>query len=107
MFINLYENSSFGLRAKLEVEPDFIPEIKIKSKFEKGQIKILFSDNGTGIPEDIIKNIFDPFFTTKKVGEGTGLGLSISCGIAEDHGGSLNYELYEGHTSFVLTLPKL
>lgn len=36
---------------------------------------IKISDNGCGIPENIMPDIFDPFFTTKK--RGTGLGLSI------------------------------
>lgn len=46
------------------------------------------SDNGAGIPEEIISRIFDPFFTTKEVGKGTGLGLSMAQGIvirAEGH----------------------
>lgn len=106
MFINLYENSSFGLRAKLELEPDFIPEIKIKSKFEKGQIKIVFSDNGTGIPEDIIKNIFDPFFTTKKGTEGSGLGLSLVYDTIQRHNGTIHVdESFENGARFIIEIP--
>jgi len=29
------------------------------------------SDQGCGIPEDVLENIFDPFFTTKELGKGT------------------------------------
>ena len=50
--------------------------------------------------------MFNPLYTTKKVGKGTGLGLSISKGIAVEHFGDLKYELIDGHTSFVLELPK-
>jgi PAS domain S-box-containing protein len=39
------------------------------------------SDNGEGIPAEVLPRIFDPFFTTKPVGVGTGLGLSICHGI--------------------------
>lgn len=52
-------------------------------------IRVSFTDNGPGIPEDNISRVFDPFFTTKEVGKGTGLGLSICYGIVREHGGRL------------------
>jgi PAS domain S-box-containing protein len=52
-------------------------------------VQISVSDNGTGIPEDIINKIFEPFFTTKEPGKGTGLGLSMVYGAIKDHQGYL------------------
>ena len=52
-------------------------------------IRITFSDDGPGIPQENFKHIFVPFFTTKEVGEGTGLGLSICHGIITEHGGRI------------------
>jgi two-component system, NtrC family, sensor kinase len=52
-------------------------------------IKIVISDNGKGISENILSKVFDPFFTTKQMNEGTGLGLSICHGIIEQHGGEI------------------
>ncbi len=50
--------------------------------------RIVISDNGHGIPEDVRHKIFEAFFTTK--GEkGTGLGLWVSNGIVQKHGGSI------------------
>ena len=63
-------------------------------------------DSGTGIPKSIIHKIMQPFFTTKDVGKGTGLGLSISKGLAESHGGTLEYDLNSVNTRFILQLPK-
>jgi two-component system NtrC family sensor kinase len=63
------------------------------------------TDNGAGIPAEVLPRIFEPFFTTKRVGEGTGLGLSVSYGIAEQHGGRLSVESESGHTVFTLLLP--
>ena len=39
-------------------------------------IMVAVSDNGVGMPPDVIAKAFDPFFTIKPVGKGTGLGLS-------------------------------
>lgn len=40
-------------------------------------VRIVFSDDGNGIPAQHIAKIFDPFFTTKLGQGGSGLGLSI------------------------------
>jgi len=72
---------------------------------EKGDVDLVITDTGSGIPEEDIENIFDPFFTTKEVGEGTGLGLSITYGIVEDFGGSIKVDSSpESGTVFTITL---
>jgi len=69
-------------------------------------VVVIVSDNGSGIPADVLPRIFDPFFTTKPVNKGTGLGLSIAHGIVAEQGGTIEVESIIGKgTSFILNLP--
>lgn len=68
--------------------------------------QLIVKDSGNGICIETLEKLFVPFFTTKEIGKGTGLGLSISKGIVEEHEGDLDYQKLDGHTAFILTLPK-
>jgi signal transduction histidine kinase len=46
------------------------------------------TDQGSGIPSDVLPEVFKPFFTTRA--RGSGLGLSIVKNIIETHGGTIN-----------------
>jgi len=73
---------------------------------EKNGVRIVFSDTGYGIPEEIRDKIFEPFFTTKPPGEGTGLGLAVSYGIVKEHNGELSVISEKGKgSSFTLWFP--
>jgi len=81
-------------------------EIVVSVNRENGFVKIMFTDTGCGIGDEIRNQIFDPFFTTKPVGKGTGLGLSISRNIVTDQGGDLRYVSEHGlMTMFEVLLP--
>ena len=68
------------------------------------QVVIRITDDGPGMPPDVIEKVFDPFFTTKE--EGTGLGLSIVDRIVREHGGSVDLVSSEGQgTTFTIVLP--
>lgn len=47
------------------------------------------TDNGCGIPRELIVKIFEPFFTTKPHETSTGLGLATIYGIVSQSGGSI------------------
>ena len=81
--------------------------VRISARADDGSAIITVSDDGPGIPPDLVARIFDPFFTTKDVGEGSGLGLSIVHGIVERHGGTITAEATPGGgATFVVRLPR-
>jgi signal transduction histidine kinase len=67
-------------------------------------ILITISDNGPGIPSEVMDRIFSPFFTTKP--QGSGLGLAIVRKIVDAHDGRIDVgERPGGGTIFRVTLP--
>jgi signal transduction histidine kinase len=67
---------------------------------------ISVTDEGTGIPEDILRRVCEPFFTTKAVGQGTGLGLAMVFGLAQQSKGRLVIDSEVGKgTRVELALP--
>ncbi|BEP27890.1 sensor histidine kinase [Helicovermis profundi] len=73
IFSNLIMNS---LIHGLEKKENGIIQIKIV-KYDVDKLKIIYTDNGTGIDKYLIKKVFDPFFTTKRGNGGSGLGLNV------------------------------
>lgn len=72
------------------------------------QVEVSVTDNGPGIPTELLTHVFDPFFTTKAPGEGTGLGLSICYRIISAHGGSISANSQPGQgTQFSIRLARV
>jgi len=88
-----------------ELDPVFAKQYSL---LPKKYVCLAISDNGMGIPEDVINKIFEPYFTTKGIGKGTGLGLAVVYGIIKDHHGAISVESEVGKgTSFKIYLPPI
>lgn len=101
LFINILTNAGQALRDMGG------GEVIVRSYSAlQGLTQIDISDNGPGIPKEMMDHIFEPFFTTKTKGEGTGLGLSIVHNIVQKCGGQISVKSKPGEgTRFTITLP--
>ncbi|MDH5518265.1 MAG: PAS domain-containing protein [Gammaproteobacteria bacterium] len=100
--INVFDNAcqamldeSDGNRAKLN------SLLSIKTAVSENRVDLVFSDNGSGMSDEVKAKIFEPLFSTK--GFGVGLGMPTIKRIMEQHHGGIDIESKEGRGT-VLTL---
>jgi signal transduction histidine kinase len=95
--LNLMRNSAEALG-------DDGGRIEVATRASGDRVELRVSDNGPGIPTDVLGQLFEPFFTTKE--GGTGLGLALTQQIIREHGGSIEVESAVGEgATFVVSLP--
>jgi signal transduction histidine kinase len=98
IFINAYQS----------LEGEGVIHVRGESIEDEGErvLEVAISDNGPGIPYDILSRIFEPFYSTRPDTESTGLGLFISRSIIEAMGGSISAHSIPKHgTTFTIQFP--
>src|SRR5262249_27229110 len=80
-------------------------QVTVGARRNGDSVDIDISDNGSGIPEQVLKHLFEAFAGRVRVG-GTGLGLAIARELARGHGGDV-VMLRTGPegTTFRITVP--
>ena len=122
-FMNIIDNAVFSITLK-SIEKvggidaggpaadgfNYKPEILIVSEAVRGEtsnggiIRINFSDNGTGINDEVMQNMYEPYFSTKQ--GGTGLGLAITKNIMTENNAVISAKNNEkGGADFIIELP--
>ena len=97
VLINLIKNSMEALKNHEE------GKIVLNANTNKnGRKQITVTDNGPGIPEELMDKVFIPFFTTKE--SGSGIGLSLSRQIMQMHGGRLKVDSVPGKMTSVILI---
>jgi signal transduction histidine kinase/ligand-binding sensor domain-containing protein len=107
VILNLITNAFYAVTERKQQQGEgYEPTVTVSTKRMDKKIEIRVSDNGNGIPQNIVDKIFQPFFTTKPTGQGTGLGLSMSYDIISNaHGGELKVETMPSEgTTFIIIL---
>ncbi|HVL66823.1 MAG TPA: ATP-binding protein [Vicinamibacterales bacterium] len=110
IFTNLLTNAfeAMGGRGRVQIAATLLPleeEVAFGSDVHGvPSIQVEVSDNGPGVPPDVMEKMFSPFFTTKP--QGSGLGLAIVRKIVDAHDGRIDVSARaEGGTRFRVTLP--
>ncbi|HNH09109.1 MAG TPA: HAMP domain-containing sensor histidine kinase, partial [Leptospiraceae bacterium] len=99
VLINLANNAR---EAMSENRNDY--RLQIRSEISDGKVRIVLSDNGTGISPQIQDRLFDIFITEGKT-KGTGLGLFMCRWVVELHEGTISFSTEFGKgTEFIITL---
>jgi PAS domain S-box-containing protein len=75
--------------------------VTINTAFNGAEIELKITDQGCGVPPEILEKIGTPFMTTKD--EGTGLGLPVCFRIAERHDAGIYVDSTPTGTAFRIT----
>ena len=95
--INLLKNA-YDATASIE-----LARVVVSAKLARGgRLRIEVSDNGPGVPDNLIAHIFTPFFTTKI--NGGGIGLAMVRQLVHGNGGTVRYaKSVGGGARFILS----
>ena len=110
-FQDIYGLVGIGGKLTIETANVYLDDIYAASQVEvvPGQyVMVAVTDDGVGMPPEVIAKAFDPFFMTKDVGHGTGLGLSQVYGFAKQSGGHVKiYSELDYGTTIKLYFPRV
>jgi signal transduction histidine kinase len=88
--VNLVTNARDAVNARID------GRVEIATARVGDHVRIQVTDNGPGMPPDVMTRAFEPLFSTKPEGRGTGLGLAQVYGFAQATGGSAELENVPG-----------
>lgn len=80
--------------------------VRIEAVQMGGNVQIVISDNGVGIPKSDLPNIKNKFYKANRTRPGSGIGLALADEIIRRHKGRLEIDSEEGvGTTVTITLP--
>lgn len=110
LILNAREASQPGGTVRLTAANVVLESVPVAGCPPGEYLRIDITDDGVGIPADILPNVFDPYFSTKERGsqKGMGLGLTICRIVLQKHGGTMAIASHPGvGTTVTCYLPAL
>lgn len=109
-FINICTNAleAFeGEEGRIIITVSYERDAHLAGNLDEGDlVRIIFSDNGSGMDPQTLAFAFDPYFTTRDTAEKAGLGLSLVHGAVTGCGGTVEIKSAPGvGTTVIVTLP--
>ncbi|MDH5588928.1 MAG: PAS domain S-box protein [Gemmatimonadota bacterium] len=98
VLVNLILNSrdAVGGKGTITIDLSVLPTggrcDSCHGSFSGPRTVLTVSDDGSGIPEEVLARMFEPFYSTKEVGSGSGMGLAMVHGIVHQWGGHVQVE---------------
>ena len=92
-----------GDRPRIYVRSRIVRQPTVGPRRHRLAVRLELSDNGPGIPPEIMDKMFLPMISGRAAG--SGLGLSIAQGIVSQHQGTIECTSEPGRTRFAITLP--
>ena len=111
VFLNLVKNACEAMPdhkdARITLTTAYRPGMSVAAPGSRERISLpismTVSDNGPGVPDDILSYMFDPFVSSKP--NGSGLGLALVAKIIGDHGGVISCDSQPDGTNFQVLMP--
>ncbi|HID66721.1 MAG TPA: PAS domain-containing sensor histidine kinase [Roseibacterium sp.] len=108
VILNLLKNAAEAgaLGGKIRLRTFYELSLKVRRSDGSGggvPLQIEVSDDGPGIPDELVQDIFEPFVSGRE--NGTGLGLAVISKIVADHDGLISVDSAAGRTVFRVSLP--
>jgi PAS domain S-box-containing protein len=83
------------------------PQVSITGTRSPSGVEVAVTDNGSGVPPDLVSRLFEPFArgSNAETQGGSGIGLALCRRLVEAFGGEVRYESADPGARFTMTLP--
>jgi signal transduction histidine kinase len=102
VIMNLLINAADAAEGRTDPKPRILMSTGVSDE----GVKVMVSDNGSGMDKVTLSRVFEEYFTTKPLGKGSGIGMAVSKSLIESGGGTINLESEPGiGTTAIIWLP--
>ncbi len=107
VILNLLVNAVHAIEDRPPTPPPPPGRVEVSTSYDADWVRVAVTDNGVGMPAEVLSRAAEPFFTTKPEGRGSGQGLALVHDIVAQHRGRVDIESRPGEgTTVTVALPR-